>query len=200
MMRQYLSVLIATLAAITPTARALNADALIAATSDTELSEIIVSAVNALQRRRSDPQSARTFENSQLAGVVGTLCATADAHITEAGAASSTASDPEVVVLTYATVEAAVAETDTLLVLLYNPTCGHCSAMMPEYDAAAKLLAEKDFGGVLAKCDVTEDDGTIAGVFNVKHYPQLDLYRNGQYVTEYKGKRAAIEIAKWVIF
>ena len=86
---------------------------------------------------------------------------------------------------------------DLLLVEFYAPWCGHCQRLAPEYERAAKQLAELEKPIKLAKVDATKET-EIAKRFDVSGYPTLLVFRNGK-PFKYSGgrdERAIVEYMK----
>lgn len=84
------------------------------------------------------------------------------------------------------------------LVMFYAPWCGHCKRMKPEFDKAAVTLSANDPPVTLAKVDCTEAGKDTCGRFEVRGYPTVKIFRNGELSQDYNGPREAAGIAKFM--
>ena len=87
-----------------------------------------------------------------------------------------------VLVFTDENFDTEIANYEHLLVEFYAPWCGHCKALAPEYEKAAKSLD-------LAKVDATKNEA-LAKRFEVKGFPTLLFFINGEPI-KYEGPRKA---------
>lgn len=87
---------------------------------------------------------------------------------------------------------------DLALVMFYAPWCGHCKRMKPEFDKAAKTLSANDPPVALAKVDCTEAGKDTCGRFEVRGYPTVKIFRNGELSQDYNGPREAPGIIKYM--
>jgi len=105
--------------------------------------------------------------------------------------------DQFVVTLTDDNFKDFVAEHERTLVEFYAPWCGHCKALAPKYEEAARILKERESPTALAKVDATDNPAATAG-FEIKGYPTLFLLENGMQ-TPYDGGRETDDIVDWVM-
>jgi len=116
-----------------------------------------------------------------------------------AGLLLAAADDSLVRVLTKANFQSVIEEfKEGILVEYYAPWCGHCKALAPEYDKAAKMMSEKPKLSkfALGKVDATEEPD-LASDAGVSGYPTLKWFVNGK-PQDYEGGRTADTIVEWI--
>ena len=86
------------------------------------------------------------------------------------------AADSKVVVLTKDSFPAFVNEQALSLVEFYAPWCGHCQALAPQYEIAAKELVSENIK--LAKVDCTQEEA-LCGEQGISGFPTLKVFRHG---------------------
>ena len=82
------------------------------------------------------------------------------------------------------------------LVLFYSPHCGHCHAMMPEWEALAADVASLEGVASLASVDATAE-AALASRLDVNGYPTLLAFADGA-VYEHGGDRTAAAMLAFV--
>ncbi|KAF6771136.1 hypothetical protein AHF37_09904 [Paragonimus kellicotti] len=104
--------------------------------------------------------------------------------------------ESNVAVLTKNNLESACNNYKFCLVEFYAPWCGHCKALKPEYEKAAKILKTEAPDVLLAMVDATVETD-LAQEHGVSGYPTLKFLKNGEWV-DYSGGRKADDIVTWV--
>lgn len=107
------------------------------------------------------------------------------------------AEDSNVLTLDDSTIEEAIANNANILVEFYAPWCGHCKKLAPEYERAANLLKERGSNVVVAKIDA-DSQKAAAGKYEIRGFPTLLFFNNGQKVEKYSGPRTAEGIADYL--
>lgn len=69
--------------------------------------------------------------------------------------------------------------------------------MKPDYISAAQQLETEGFKKCLAMVDCTENPN-LTETYDIQGFPTIKLFKNGKYVTDYKGKRTVDDIAQFV--
>merc|ERR1712062_519344 len=85
-------------------------------------------------------------------------------------------------------------------VKFFAPWCGHCKRLAPTWEELAGKFAEKA-GVKIAKVDCTEDNNKnreICTAQGVNGFPTLNIYKDGEKVDEYNGKRAIDDLEAFV--
>mmetsp|Transcript_50273 Transcript_50273/g.126196 ORF Transcript_50273/g.126196 Transcript_50273/m.126196 type:complete len:124 (-) Transcript_50273:37-408(-) len=78
------------------------------------------------------------------------------------------------------------------LVKFYAPWCGHCKRLAPTWDELAKSAS--GFG--VAKVDCTEHRD-LCSKFEVRGYPTIKLFVDGEHSEDYRGARDEASLAKF---
>ncbi|KAI9290092.1 thioredoxin-like protein [Umbelopsis sp. AD052] len=95
---------------------------------------------------------------------------------------------------------AALASTGTWFVEHFAPWCGHCQRFAPVWtqlgDDYANLKESKNFH--IAKIDCTVY-GDLCNEHNVRGYPTVQLYVNGEFIEDYAGARDLDVVAAYIV-
>jgi len=113
-------------------------------------------------------------------------------------AVSATVRADDVLELTDSSFDGELAKIDTALVMFYAPWCGHCKKLKPEFEKAATSLLANDPPVTLAKVDCTEAGKEACNRFEVRGYPTIKIFRNGELSSDYNGPREYAGIVKYM--
>lgn len=85
----------------------------------------------------------------------------------------------------------------SVLVMFYAPWCGHCKAMKSAFAEAAENLKKEDMNAVLAAVDGTMEK-SLTALYDVKGYPTIKYFRNGQFISTYNRQRTSSEFQNFM--
>ena len=80
-------------------------------------------------------------------------------------------------------------------VLFYTETCPHCTAMLNDWNTAAKKVNTGTQKMIKINCTKNKD---VANMYNVTSYPTMLLLSNGKLVSVYTGSRNASDFENYV--
>lgn len=89
------------------------------------------------------------------------------------------------------------------MVAFIAPWCGHCKALIPEYERAAQTLTSRKADVVLATVDATVEEG-LARQFQVQGYPTIKVFpgginKNAAAAIDYTGGREIESIVSFLL-
>lgn len=96
------------------------------------------------------------------------------------------------------TIELAIRQIDSILIEFYAPWCMHCKKLLPKYEEAADILKESGSNTVVARIDATQNK-ISKEKWEVKGFPTILYYENGEFVEKYHGKRSTLGIVQYVL-
>ncbi|XP_064481351.1 protein disulfide-isomerase A5-like [Ornithodoros turicata] len=88
-------------------------------------------------------------------------------------------------------------EKSSVLVMFYAPWCGHCKNMKAAYAEAAAAMDSQKIPGALAAVDATVERD-LASKYNVRGFPTLKYFKNGNLVEEYNKQRTADDLVNYM--
>jgi len=93
--------------------------------------------------------------------------------------------------------DSAIKKYPVMLVEFYAPWCGHCKALKPKFEKAAKELKKVDSGPRLGKVDATVET-KLAEKYEVSGYPTLMIFKDGELHGSYNGARTKSGIVQYM--
>ncbi|XP_066299646.1 uncharacterized protein [Branchiostoma lanceolatum] len=110
---------------------------------------------------------------------------------------ASTDAAADVNFLTTETFDQFVSDHNSVLVMFYAPWCGHCKRMKPAFEEAATLLKTEFPAAKLAAVDATQYRD-VGSKYEVRGYPTLLYFKNGQKEFKYQLGRSTQELVKFM--
>jgi protein disulfide-isomerase-like protein len=102
-----------------------------------------------------------------------------------------------VVELTTANYNEVTGQKDKLVfTMVYATWCGHCNSLKPGYEAVSQTFADND-KVVIAKLDAPANEDFARNTLQIKSFPTLWLYKNGQRL-DYSGARSQQGIEEFI--
>jgi protein disulfide isomerase family A protein 5 len=83
------------------------------------------------------------------------------------------------------------------LVIFYAPWCGHCKNARPFLEQAATTLKDNKSVAAIAAVDCTKET-LLATRFEIKGYPTIKYFQNGEYLEDYIGKRTKYDFLQYL--
>lgn len=83
----------------------------------------------------------------------------------------------------------------TVFVKFYAPWCGHCQRLAPTWEELADKVKNEEV--TIAKVDCTQHKA-VCDANQVRGYPTLKIFRNGEFVEDYKGSRTIEDLQQFV--
>lgn len=104
--------------------------------------------------------------------------------------------DKEVLSLDNNNMEETINAHKNVLVAFVHPRCPHCTALIPEFKEAAKILKTKAESLVLGLVDCEKNE-VLRNDYNITAYPTIKFFKNTK-AKAYGGGRRSNDIVSWV--
>jgi thioredoxin-like negative regulator of GroEL len=95
-------------------------------------------------------------------------------------------------------IDSALETFPSIIIEFFNPLCSHCQKFKPVYEEIQKLFMEFDIQMVLARVNCLKNSELI-DVFDVKYFPYITHFSEGQKTATYAGDRKMTSIIPWLL-